>query len=150
MATNDLAMATNDLAMATNDLADDILNRVYDDFEHKKNIQKEQDEKEKEMCKLLIDQIKTESDKTRELHVQLFGKFLTPDGEIFISKMTKGREEVRNALLNSIEKLEKRIEKEENIQFTQSFVIFKNNLIELNRTYYNSFEYMSYIMFKNW
>lgn len=127
---------------------DEILNKVYANFENKKNLQKEQAEREKEMCNGLIEQIKNESDKTRELHVQLFGKFLTPEGEIFISKLTKGREEVRNALLNSIEKLEKRIEKEENIQFTQSFVIFKNNLIELNRTYYNSFEYMSYLMFK--
>ena len=134
--------------MATTDLADDILNSVYDNFENKKNLQREQDEREKEMCKLLIDQIKDESDKTLELHSQVFKKFLTPEGEAFISKMTKGREEVRNALLNSIEKLEKRVEEQKNIKFTELFIIFKYNLIELNRTYYNSFEYFSYLMFK--
>ena len=134
--------------MATTDLADDILNSVYDNFENKKNLQKEQDKREKEMCKLLIDQIKDESDKTLELHSQVFKKFLTPEGEEFISKMTKGREEVRNALLNSIEKLEKRIEEQKNIKFTELFIIFKYNLIELNRTYYNSFEFMTYLMFK--
>ena len=134
--------------MDNTDLADDILNHVYEEFDNKKKLQKEQQEREKEMCNLLIEEIKNESDKTRELHIQVFGKFLTPEGETFISKMTKGREEVRNALLNSIEKLEKRIEGQENIQLSKSFVIFKYNLIELNRTYYNSFEYMSYLMFK--
>ena len=134
--------------MDNTDLADDILNHVYEEFDNKKKLQKEQQEREKEMCNLLIEEIKNESDKTCELHIQVFGKFLTPEGETFISKMTKGREEVRNALLNSIEKLEKRIEGQENIQLSKSFVIFKYNLIELNRTYYNSFEYMSYLMFK--
>jgi len=134
--------------MDNTDLADDILNHVYEEFDNKKKLQKEQQEREKEMCNLLIEEIKNESDKTRELHIQVFGKFLTPEGETFISKMTKGREEVRNALLNSIEKLEKRIEGQENIKLSESFVIFKYNLIELNRTYYNSFEYMSYLMFK--
>ena len=134
--------------MATTDLADDILNSVYDNFENKKILQKEQDKREKEMCKLLIDQIKDESDKTLELHSQVFKKFLTPEGEAFISKMTKGREEVRTALLNSIEKLEKRIEEKKNIKFTELFIIFKYNLKELNRTYYNSFEFMTYLMFK--
>ena len=127
---------------------DDILNHVYEEFEHKKNLQKEQYEKEKAICNLLIEQINTESDKTIELHIKLYHRFLTPEGEAFISKMTKGREEVRNALLNSIEKLEKYVEEQKNIKFTDSFVIFKYNLIELNRTYYNSFEYMSYLMFK--
>jgi len=134
--------------MDNTDLADDILKHVYEEFDNKKKMQKEQKEREKEMCNLLIEEIKNESDKTRELHIQVFGKFLTPEGETFISKMTKGREEVRNALLNSIEKLEKRIEGQENIKLSESFVIFKYNLIELNRTYYNSFEYMSYLMFK--
>jgi histidinol dehydrogenase len=134
--------------MATTDLADDILNSVYDNFENKKKLQKEQDEREKEMCKLLIDQIKDESDKTLEIHSKVFNKFLTPEGEAFISKMTKGREELRNALLNSIEKLEKRVEEQKNIKFTELFIIFKYNLIELNRTYYNSFEFMTYLMFK--
>jgi len=134
--------------MDNTDLADDILNHVYEEFDNKKKLQKEQQEREKEMCNLLIEEIKNESDKTRELHIQVFGKFLTPEGETFISKMTKGREEVRNALLNSIEKLEKRIEGQENIKLSESFIIFKYNLIELNRTYYNSFEYMSYLMFK--
>jgi histidinol dehydrogenase len=129
------------------DLADDVLNHVYKEFDNKKKLQKEQQEREKEMCNLLIQQIKNESDKTLELNIQLFDKFITPKGEAFISKMTKGREEVRNALLNSIEQLEKRIEGQENIQLSESFVIFKNNLKELNRTYYNSFEYMSYLMF---
>lgn len=129
------------------DLADDVLNHVYKEFDNKKMLQKEQQEREKEMCNLLIQQIKNESDKTLELNIQLFDKFITPKGEAFISKMTKGREEVRNALLNSIEQLEKRIEGQENIQLSESFVIFKNNLKELNRTYYNSFEYMSYLMF---
>jgi hypothetical protein len=130
------------------DLADDdILNHIYKEFDNKKKLQKEQQEREKEMCNLLIQQIKNESDKTLELNIQLFDKFITPKGEAFISKMTKGREEVRNALLNSIEQLEKRIEGQENIQLSKSFVIFKNNLKELNRTYYNSFEYMSYLMF---
>jgi hypothetical protein len=133
--------------MDNTDLADDVLDHVYEEFDNKKKLQKEQQEREKEMCILLIEQIKNESDKTLELHIQVFGKFLTPEGETFISKMTKGREEVRNALLNSIEKLEKRIEEQENIQLSESFVIFKNNLKELNRTYYNSFEYMSYLMF---
>lgn len=129
------------------DLADDVLNHIYKEFDNKKKLQKEQQEREKEMCNLLIQQIKNESDKTLELNIQLFDKFITPKGEAFISKMTKGREEVRNALLNSIEQLEKRIEGQENIQLSESFVIFKNNLKELNRTYYNSFEYMSYLMF---
>ncbi len=134
--------------MSNNDYsADDILDHVYQEFDNKKKLQNEQDEREKEMCNLLIEEIKNESDKTRELHIQVFGKFRTPEGETFISKMTKGREEVRNALLNSIEKLEKRIEGQENIKLSESFVIFKYNLIELNRTYYNSFEYMSYMMF---
>ena len=101
-----------------------------------------------DMCKSLIDQINTESDKTIELHIQLYHRFLTPEGEAFISKMTKGREEIRTALLNSIEKLEKRVEAQKNIKFTDSFTIFKYNLIELNRTYLNSFEFMSYLMFK--
>jgi hypothetical protein len=131
------------------DLEDDILEHVYEEFEHKKKLQKEQDKKEKEQYNLLIEEIKNESDKTLELHIQIFGKFRTPEGEAFISKMTKGREEVRNALLNSIEKLEKRIETQENIKLSESFVIFKYNLIELNRTYYNSFEYMSYLMFSS-
>ena len=143
--------------MATNISADDILNSVYDNFEHKKNLQKEQDEREREMCKLLIEEIKNESDKTLELNIllniqlfnKIFNKFMTPEGEAFISKMTKGRQEVRIALLNAIEQLEKRIEKQKNIKFTESFIIFKYNLIELNRTYYNSFEYFSYLMFKD-
>jgi len=134
--------------MDNTDLADDVLNHIYKEFDNKKKLQKTQQEREKEMCNLLIEQIKNDSDKTLELNIQVFGKFLTPEGEAFISKMTKGREEVRNALLNSIEKLEKRIEGQENIKLSESFVIFKYNLIELNRTYYNSFEYMSYLMFK--
>ena len=101
--------------MDNTDLADDVLNHVYEEFDNKKKLQREQQEREKEMCNLLIEQIKNESDKTLELNIQVFGKFLTPEGETFISKMTKGREEVRNALLNSIEQLEKRIEEKENI-----------------------------------
>ena len=145
--------------MHNNDSADDILNHVYDNFENTKKLKKEQYEKEKERCDLLIEQIKNESDllmeqiknksdKILELNIQLFNKFQTPEGEAFISKMTKGREEVRNALLNSIEKLEKHVKAQKNIKFTDSFTIFKYNLIELNRTYYNSFEFMSYLMFK--
>ena len=130
------------------DDVDEILNHVYDEFERKKQQQREQNEREMEMCKSLIDQINTESDKTIELHIQLYHRFLTPEGEAFISKMTKGREEIRTALLNSIEKLEKRVEAQKNIKFTDSFTIFKYNLIELNRTYLNSFEFMSYLMFK--
>jgi hypothetical protein len=102
--------------------------------------------KEKEMCNLLIDQIKNESDKTIELHIQLYHRFLTPEGQAFISKMTKGREEVRNALLANIEKLEKRSEAQENAQFMKLSVIFKDKLKEINRIYYNSIEYMSYLM----
>jgi hypothetical protein len=125
----------------------DILNRVYDNFEHKKKIQKEQDEKEKKNCNSIIEQIKNESEKTLELNVHLFNKFLTPEGETFISKMTKGREEIRNALLNTIEKLEKRDEALKNAEFMKCSALFKDKLNEMNRIYYNSFEYASYLMF---
>jgi hypothetical protein len=127
--------------------ADEILNHVYDKFEQKKNLQKEQDDREKEMCKLIVEQIKNETNKTLELNINLFNKFLTPDGEAFISKMTKGREEVRNALLTSIEKLEKRSEAQENTQFMKLSAAFKDKLKEINRIYYNSFEYGTYLMF---
>jgi len=133
--------------MTNNDLSDDILDRVFDKFENTKKIQKEQDKREKEKCNLLIEQIKNESDKTLELNIQLFNAFLTPEGEAFISKMTKGREEVRNALLKTIEKLEKRVEAQENTQFMQLSPLFKDKLKEINRIYYNSNEYMSYLMF---
>ncbi len=125
---------------------DDILHNVYEEFENKKNIQKEQYEREKEMCNSVIEQIKNESDKTPELNIQFLNKFLTPEGEAFISKMTKGREEIRNALLNNIEKLEKRLEAQENAQFIKSCVILKDKLKEINRIYYNSFEYITYLM----
>ena len=133
--------------MTNNDLSDDILDRVFDKFENTKKIQKEQDKREKEKCNLLIEQIKNESEKTLELNIHLFNAFLTPEGEAFISKMTKGREEVRNALLNTIEKLEKRVEAQENTQFMQLSPLFKDKLKEINRIYYNSNEYMSYLMF---
>jgi hypothetical protein len=133
--------------MSTTDLADAVLNHVYDKFEHTKNLQKEQDEREKEMCKLVIEQIKNESNQTLELNINLFNKFLTPEGEAFISKRTKGREEVRNALLNSIEKLEKRREAQENTQFMKLSAVFKDKLKEINRIYYNSFEFVTYLMF---
>ena len=125
---------------------DEILNSVYANFENKKKLQKEQDEREKEMCNGLIEQIKNEADKTIASNIQLLNKYMTPAGEAFLSKKTKGREEIRNALLNQIEQLEKRIE--ENTQFIKSCAIFKDNLKEINRIYYNSFEYMSYLMFK--
>uniref|UniRef100_A0A6C0IK48 Uncharacterized protein n=1 Tax=viral metagenome TaxID=1070528 RepID=A0A6C0IK48_9ZZZZ len=127
--------------MSTND---DILHNVYDEFERKKQLQKEQ--REKEMCNSVIEQIKNQSDKTLELNIQLYDKFLTPEGQAFISKLTKGREEVRNALLANIEKLEKRNEAKENAQFMKCSVVLKEILIEINRIYYNSFEYMSYLM----
>ena len=111
----------------------------------KKKLQKEQEEREKEMCNGLIEQIKNEADKTLASNIQLLNKYMTPAGEAFLSKKTKGREEIRNALLNQIEQLEKRVE--ENIQFIKSCAIFKDNLKEINRIYYNSFEYMSYLMF---
>ena len=131
--------------MTNNDYsADEILNRVFDEFEHKKQKQKDEREKEKEMCNLLIEQIK--SDKTLEANIQLLERFLTPEGQAFISKMTKGREEVRNALLANIEQLEKRIEGQENAQFMKSALLFKDRLKEINRIYYNSFEYMSYLI----
>jgi hypothetical protein len=121
-----------------------ILTRVYDNFENKKKLQKEHDEREKEMCNGLIEQIKSEADKTLESNIQLLNKFMTPEGQAFLSKKTKGREEVRNALLNHIEQLEKRIE--ENTQFMKLSLALKDNLKEINRIYYNSFEYMSYLM----
>ena len=124
---------------------DQILNNVYANFENKKKLQKEQEEREKEMCNGLIEQIKNEADKTLASNIQLLNKYMTPAGEAFLSKKTKGREEIRNALLNQIEQLEKRVE--ENIQFIKSCAIFKDNLKEINRIYYNSFEYMSYLMF---
>ena len=132
--------------MTNNDYsADEILNRVFDEFEHKKQKQKDEREREKEMCNLLIEQIKSE--KTFEANIQLLDRFLTPEGQTFISKMTKGREEIRNALLANIEQLEKRmIEGQENAQFIKSALLFKDKLKEINRIYYNSFEYMSYLI----
>ncbi len=131
--------------MTNNDYsADQILANVFDEFEHKKQKQKDEREKEKEMCNLLIEQIKSE--KTLEANIQFLDRFLTPEGQAFISKMTKGREEVRNALLANIEQLEKRIELQENVQFIKSALLFKDRLKEINRIYYNSFEYMSYLL----
>jgi hypothetical protein len=103
-------------------------------------------EKEKEMCKLLVNEINIESDDTIEITAQLFNKYLTPEGQLFISKMTKGREEVRNALLNKIEKVEKQIESQENTDFIKTLVVFKDKLKEINRIYYNSIEFMSYLI----
>ena len=127
---------------------DEILNSVYANFENKKKLQKEEDEREKEMCNGLIEQIKNEADKTLASNIQLLNKYMTPAGEAFLSKKTKGREEIRNALLKQIEQLEKRVEAQENIQFMKSCAIFKYNLIDINQIYYNSFEYMYYLMFK--
>ena len=53
---------------------DEILNNVYDNFENKKKLQKEQEEREKEMCNGLIEQIKSEADKTLESNIQLLNK----------------------------------------------------------------------------
>lgn len=128
-------------------MANQILNNVYANFENKKKLQKEHEEREKEMCNGLIEQIKNEADKPLTSNIQLLNKYMTPAGEAFLSKKTKGREEIRNALLKQIEQLEKRVEAQENIQFMKSCAIFKDNLKEINRIYYNSFEYMSYLMF---
>jgi hypothetical protein len=103
-------------------------------------------EREKETCKLLIYQINNESNNTIEITTQLLNKYLTPEGQSFISKMTKGREEVRNALLTKIEKLEKCIESQENTEFVKTSVILKDKLTEINRIYYNSIEFMSYLI----
>ncbi len=101
-------------------------------------------EREKEMCKLLIHEINTESNTIET--TQLFNKYLTPKGESFIWKMTKGREEVRNALLEKMEKIEKCIETQENSDCIKASVILKDKLKEINRIYYNSIEYMSYLI----
>jgi hypothetical protein len=100
-------------------------------------------EKEKATCKLLIDQINNESNNTIETTAQLFNKYLTPEGHAFISKMTKGREEVRNALLDKIEKC---IESHEHTDFIKTSMILKDTLTEINRVYYNSVEFMSYLI----
>ena len=106
--------------------------------------------KEKEMCKALIHEINNEGN-TIEITTQLLNKYLTPEGQSFISKMTKGREEVRNALLDKIENLEKYIasqgiESQANTEFIKALVLFKDKLKEINRIYYNSIEFMSYLM----
>jgi hypothetical protein len=103
-------------------------------------------EREKETCKILIYEINNESNNTIEITMQLLNRYLTPEGQSFISKMTKGREEVRNALLNKIEKMEKCIESQENTEFINASVILKDKLKEINRIYYNSIEFMSYLM----
>jgi hypothetical protein len=101
------------------------------------------DSKEIELCKLLVDQIKNESN-TIETCTQLFNKYLTPEGELFISKFTKERQKVRNALLDSIEKSGKA---QENSIYIKASVILKDKLLEINRIYYNSIEFMGYLMF---
>jgi hypothetical protein len=107
--------------------------------------------KEKEMCKALIHEINNEGN-TIEITTQLLNKYLTSEGQSFISKMTKGREEVRNALLDKIENLEKCIasqgieSSQENTEFIKASVILKDKLKEINRIYYNSIEFMSYLM----
>jgi hypothetical protein len=104
-------------------------------------------EREKEICKLLIHEINTESNTIET--AQLFNKYLTPKGESFIWKMTKGREEVRNALLEKMEKMEKMekcIETQENSDCIKASAILKDKLKEINRIYYNSMEYMSYLI----
>jgi hypothetical protein len=101
--------------------------------------------KEKEMCKALIHEINNEGN-TIEITTQLLNKYLTPEGQSFISKMTKGREEVRNALLDKIENLEKYIASPANTEFIKASVILKDKLKEINRIYYNSIEFISYLM----
>jgi hypothetical protein len=101
--------------------------------------------KEKEMCKALIYEINNEGN-TNEITTQLLNKYLTPEGQSFISKMTKGREELRNALLDKIENLEKCIASPANTEFIKASVILKDKLKEINRIYYNSIEFMSYLM----
>ena len=106
--------------------------------------------KERELCKALIHEINNEGN-TNEITTQLLNKYLTLEGQSFISKMTKGREEVRNALLDKIENLEKciasqGIESQENTEFIKALVLLKDKLKEINRIYYNSIEFMSYLM----
>ena len=101
--------------------------------------------KEREMCKALIHEINNEGN-TIEITTQLLNKYLTLEGQSFISKMTKGREEVRNALLDKIENLEKCIASQENTEFIKALVLLKDKLKEINRIYYNSIEFMSYLM----
>jgi len=102
--------------------------------------------REKENCKLLLEQIKNESNKTIKLNIQLFNRYQTPEGEAFISKMTKGRQDVRNALLDNIMHLEKCVESQENTEYMNTLSVLKDKLEEINRNYYNSIEFMSYLM----
>jgi hypothetical protein len=102
--------------------------------------------REKEICKLLLEQIKNESSKTIKLNIELFNRYLTPEGESFISKMTKGRQDVRNSLLDNIKHLEKHIEIQETTEYINILSVLKDKLEEINRNYYNSNEFMSYLM----
>ena len=104
------------------------------------------DNKEIDICKLLVNQIENERN-TIEIYTQLFNKYLAPEGELFISKFTKERQKVRNALLDSIDSIEKSGKAQENRIYIKASIILKDKLLEINRIYYNSIEFMGFLMF---